>query len=64
MDVPDQTQNPNFTIKVIDTAGVDGSKATFNTAYKNALNTYVASVDCPTTAKPWLVSIIGQIPTT
>ncbi|MDR3329653.1 MAG: hypothetical protein LBS76_00060, partial [Mycoplasmataceae bacterium] len=62
--VSDQLPNPNFTIKAINTAGVDGSKATFNTTYKNALSVYATSVDCPATAKPWLMSIIGQIPTT
>jgi hypothetical protein len=61
MDVSNQTTN--FTIKVIDAASGD-SKVTFNTAYKNALSAYADSDGCPATAKPWLESIIGQIPTT
>jgi hypothetical protein len=50
-DINDNDSAPNFSVKVIQTA-MNGNKQVFNTAYKNALNTYVKSYGCSAVSKP------------
>jgi hypothetical protein len=61
-DVDPDNNNPWFSISVIDNAADPDNKAVFNNAYKIALQSYVDTCG-ESIAKPWLESIINQIPT-
>jgi hypothetical protein len=40
-----------FNIKVIDEAGIEHNKTTYNTKYSDALSIYINSEECPTIAR-------------
>ncbi|MDR3257679.1 MAG: hypothetical protein LBT17_02670, partial [Mycoplasmataceae bacterium] len=60
--ISNKNPSPDFTIQVIGSAGIAGSKATFNGIYKQALKDYVGSGYCGPIAKEWLDAIINAIP--